>query len=76
CCRRLMWANRIVRIVRCWFIKFLRLAIRITTSFFLLLRNHFLELECGFRKLKNGSRIRILKLMFKLVQELRPLWLM
>lgn len=35
-----------------------------------------LELECRFRKLKNGSRIIILKLMFKLVQELRPLWLM
>ncbi|CAL9224038.1 predicted protein [Arabidopsis lyrata subsp. lyrata] len=24
CCRRGMWGNRIVLIVRCWFVKFLR----------------------------------------------------
>ncbi|CAH8258785.1 unnamed protein product [Arabidopsis lyrata] len=54
----------------------LAIAIRIITSFFLLLWNGLIELECRFRKFKNGFRIRIFKLMFKLLQELRPLWLM
>ncbi|KAG7559665.1 hypothetical protein ISN45_Aa05g012530 [Arabidopsis thaliana x Arabidopsis arenosa] len=54
----------------------LAIAIRIITSFFLLLWNGLIELECRFRKLKNGFRIRIFKLMLKLLQELRPLWLM